>query len=125
VGNQGKSQNTLSRFFSLNSYPVSTEKVPSEEKGHELGIKQIASLLKQPGLEDKLTLSIGDSAYATETCRKIISTLKEHVHIARFRNNRKVFELLPVQAHSKVKPKIYEKKMTLNNPAHFCLTMRR
>ncbi|MFT5082474.1 MAG: hypothetical protein ACI9Y1_000499, partial [Lentisphaeria bacterium] len=29
------------------------------------------------------------------------------------RNNRKVFELLPVQAHSKGKPKIYGKKMTL------------
>jgi hypothetical protein len=27
--------------------------------------------------------------------------------------------LLPVQAHSKGKPKIFGKKMTLNNPAHF------
>ncbi|MFT5084817.1 MAG: hypothetical protein ACI9Y1_002873 [Lentisphaeria bacterium] len=50
--------------------PVSTERVPSEEKGHELGIKQIASLLKQLGLEDKLTLSIGDSAYATELAER-------------------------------------------------------
>jgi hypothetical protein len=99
--------------------PVSTERVPSEQKGHELGMKQVARLMKQLGLEENFTLSIGDSAYATESCRRTVSTLKEHVHIARLRNNRKVFELLPVQAHSKGKPKIYGKKMTLNNPAHF------
>ncbi|MFT5085181.1 MAG: hypothetical protein ACI9Y1_003239 [Lentisphaeria bacterium] len=84
-----------------------------------MGIKQISSLLKKIGLEDKLTFSIGDSAYATEACRKIVSTLKEHVHIARLCNNRKVFDLLPVQVHSKGKPNIYGKTMTLNNPAHF------
>ena len=99
--------------------PLSTQRVPSEQKGHELGMNQVASLLTQLGLESHFTLSVADSAYATESCRKTASTLKEHVHIARLRNNRKVFELLPTQENSKKKPKIYGKKMTLKNPNSF------
>ena len=99
--------------------PLSTERVPSEQKGHELGMNQVASLVKQLGLEGDFTLSIGDSAYATESCRNTASTLKEHVHIARLRNNRKVFELLPTLVDVKRKPKIYGKKMTLNDPTSF------
>jgi len=99
--------------------PLSTERVPSEQKGHEWGMNQIASLVKQLGLDDDFTLSIGDSAYATESCRKIASSLKEHLHIARLRSNRKVFELLPTQEKSKRNPKIYGKKMMLNDPDSF------
>ncbi|MFT5082092.1 MAG: hypothetical protein ACI9Y1_000114 [Lentisphaeria bacterium] len=55
-------------------------------------MKQVARLMKQLSLEDNFILPIGDSAYATESCRKTVSTLKEHAHIARLRNNRKVFQ---------------------------------
>jgi hypothetical protein len=77
--------------------PVSAERVPSEQKGHELGMKQVARLLTQLGLEESFTRSISDSAYTTESCLKTVSKLKENVHIARLRNNRKVFAWLPVQ----------------------------
>ena len=90
--------------------PLSTQRVPSEQKGHELGMNQVASLLTQLGLESHFTLSVADSAYATESCRKTASTLKEHVHIARLRNNRKVFELLPTQENAKKNPRFTGKK---------------
>jgi hypothetical protein len=99
--------------------PLSTERVSSEQKGHEVGMNQVASLVKQLGLEDDFTVSIGDSAYATESCRKTASTVKEHVHIARLRNNRKVFELLPTQKNAKRRPKVYGEKMRLNDHASF------
>ncbi len=99
--------------------PLSTQRVPSEQKGHEMGMNQVASLMKQLDLESHFTISVGDSAYASEVCRMKASTIKEHVHIARLRSNRNVFELLPTQENSKKNPKIYGKKMTLNKPISF------
>jgi hypothetical protein len=99
--------------------PLSTQRVSSEKKGHELGMGQVASLTKQLGLESHLTVSVGDSAYSTEACRMKASTIKEHVHIARLRSNRKVFELLPTEEGLKKNPKIYGKKMALNDAASF------
>ena len=97
--------------------PLSTERVPSDNKGHDFGMNQVTRLLDQLGLDDHLTLSIGDSAYATESCRKQTAMLKEHIHIARLRSNRKVFELLTTSANSKTKPRIYGRKMKLNEHA--------
>ena len=97
--------------------PLATDRVPSDQKGHDFGMNQVASLLKQLDLDDQLTLSIGDSAYATESCRQQTAMLKDHIHMARLRSNRKVFELLPTSAASKTQPKIYGRKMRLNDPA--------
>ena len=99
--------------------PLSTQRVPSEEKGHDVGIHQLSTMLQKLGLEGSFTLSIADSAYTTETCRQQLSELNEHVHIARLRNNRKVFALLQNQLNKKGRKKIYGKKMMLNNPASF------
>ena len=99
--------------------PLSTQRVASQQKGHEFGMNQVASLMKQLDLEDHFTISVGDSAYATEACRMTASTIEKHLHIARLRSNRKVFELLPTQENSKKNPKIYGKKMTLNNADSF------
>ena len=97
--------------------PLSTERVPSSDKGHDFGMNQVARLLDQLDLDDHLTLSIGDSAYATESCRQQTAMLKEHIHMARLRSNRNVFELLPTSANSKTKPKVYGRKMRLNEHA--------
>ena len=99
--------------------PLATERVPSGHKGHDVGMNQVAELVKQLDLEDSLTLSIGDSAYATESCRQQTAMLKEHIHIARLRSNRNVFELLPKAATTKTRPKLYGSKMKLNNPTTY------
>ena len=95
--------------------PLATERVPSGHKGHEVGMSQVAKLVKQLDLEDTLTLSIGDSAYATESCRQQTAMLNAHIHIARLRSNRNVFELLAKSTTTKTKPKLYGRKMKLNN----------
>lgn len=99
--------------------PLATQRVLSTQKGPEIGMKQLSTMLNDLGLEDVFTVSIADSAYATEACRQISAELKEHVHIARLRNNRNVFELLPAQAKTRGRKKVFGEKMTLNNPTSF------
>ncbi len=99
--------------------PLSTERVPSGQKGHDFGMDQLGTTLQALGLEDELTVSLCDSAYATEYCRKKTSTIKNHIHISRLRNNRKLFELVSSETNSGGRPLIYGKKMRLNKPDTF------
>ena len=64
-------------------------------------------------------MSIADSAYTTEYCRKKIAKLDNHVHIARLRNNRKVFQLVSDERSGRGRPQNYGQKMTLNKPDSF------
>lgn len=99
--------------------PLATQRVHSTQKGPVFGMMQLSETLRDLGLEDVLTVSIADSAYATEACRQQSAALKEHIHITRLRNNRIVYELLSAQAKSKGRKKVFGRKMCLNNPSSF------
>jgi hypothetical protein len=99
--------------------PLATQRVHSTQKGPAVGMMQLSETLRDLGLEDVLTVSIADSAYATEACRQQSAALKEHIHITRLRNNRNVYELLSVEAKTKGRKKVFGRKMCLNNPSSF------
>ena len=71
--------------------PLSVKRVQSTQKGNELGMEQIIQSIKDLGVEDKTCISIGDSLYETETCRKIASQQDNLIHIFRFNSNRNIF----------------------------------
>jgi hypothetical protein len=73
--------------------PCSTERVPSQEKGNEWGMKQLSQYLQHPGLDwDKdLSVVVGDSLYNTLNCQKIAKPHENLVLISRLRGNRNVY----------------------------------
>lgn len=71
--------------------PISMKRVKSDMKGNEFGMEQLFNTIENLELKDKLTSSVGDSLYGTENCRKASVKNKNHVHIFRIRNNRKLF----------------------------------
>mgnify|MGYP000105797612 CR=1 FL=1 len=99
--------------------PLSMERVPSQSNGSEFGINQLGNVLKNLDLVEEFTVSIADSAYASEACHQQVSEINSHIHIARLRKNRKVYELLDIKETSQGRPKIYGRKMKLNSPDSF------
>ena len=71
--------------------PLSMQRVASDQKGNEVGMKQVASHIQQLNLENQLTVSIGDSLYGSEACRIITAEHENLVHIFRLKNNRKIY----------------------------------
>jgi len=49
--------------------PLSVQRVPSAEKGNEIGMKQINNCIKELELTDDLNISVGDTLYGTVKCR--------------------------------------------------------
>jgi hypothetical protein len=100
--------------------PLCAKRVPSHEKGHEFGMKQLSDIIGNLGLENETCVSIGDTAYGTEACHQSVVQTNNHVHIVRLKSNRNVFELFNKQPTGrKGRKKIYGEKMSLNNPATF------
>ena len=71
--------------------PLAVKRVQSTEKGHEVGMQQVIEIVQQLGLSDKLSLSIGDSLYGTETCRRTALQEANLVHLLRLNSKRNVF----------------------------------
>ena len=97
--------------------PLSTERVPSDQKGHEFGMDQIKTCLDAMDLQEKLVVSIADSKYGTEACRKKVSNEPNWAHLFRLNSTRNVYSLAeePTINEGKVhNKKRYGIKMTLN-----------
>ena len=102
--------------------PLSVKRVKSEEKGNELGIKQLNECIDEINQLNALNLSVADSLYGTAKCRELVVENENLVHIFRLRNDRNVF-LNPEKSKEaghplkKGRKTEYGAKMTLSNPA--------
>ncbi len=83
--------------------PLSMRRVPSNVKGHEMGMQQLLEHLTQLNLGDQLAISVTDSLYGSEECRRIASIRDTLVDIFRIRNNRNVYSLPDHETESKMR----------------------
>jgi len=99
--------------------PLRMDRVTSQQKGHELGMQKVLETIENLGLQQQLTLSIGDSLYGTETCRRLAQQNEHHVHLFRFNAKRHVFSsVVPhiTEKKRRGRPQKYGHKMALNHP---------
>lgn len=99
--------------------PLSMQRVPSDAKGNEVGMQQILDHVKRLGLEDQLTISVGDTLYGSEPCRRQSSSYENLVHIFRLKHNRNVYSLPDSNSQPKGRgrKKEYGQLMSLSKPA--------
>ncbi len=92
--------------------------VPSDAKGNEVGMQQITEHITRQGLEDQLTVSVGDTLYGSEDCRREASTCENLVHIFRLKHNRNVYSMPDASSQSKCRgrKKEYGQLMSLSKP---------
>lgn len=104
--------------------PLSMERVKSDEKGNEAGMRELITQLDKLNLTDRLTVSVGDSLYGTEACRITAASQPKLVHIFRVNSKRNVFSGSPIESCAsggRGRKKIYGDKMSLNKPSdHTC-----
>lgn len=104
--------------LSLNNHwvlPLAAQRVTSQEKGHEIGLVQMKTLILELALTDKLCLSIGDSLYGTQACRQLAVAEPNLVHLFRLNNKRNVFLLPEATSSGKGRKQEYGRKMTLSD----------
>jgi hypothetical protein len=98
--------------------PLSTERVPSDKKGHEIGMDQVKACIEALDLQEELVVSIADSKYGTESCRKKVIGTPNWVQLFRLNSTRNVYSLAQQPSSkdgsTKKHSKRYGKKMTLN-----------
>jgi hypothetical protein len=94
--------------------PVSIQRVPSDQKSNEFGMKQLSRVIDS--IEDScLHISIGDSLYGTLNCRKESSQHKDLIHITRLRSNRNVWSRANTSSEGdKGRKKVFGQKLLLN-----------
>jgi hypothetical protein len=97
--------------------PIATDRVPSDDKPHEFGMSQLTGLIENLELTDELVVSVSDSAYGSENCRKEAEKLDNFVHIFRLQSNRNIFHK-PIDP--KYKQKKYGHKMSLGDSTTYC-----
>ena len=97
--------------------PLSAKRVGSDKKGNEVGMQQIIDNIEDLGLQEELTISIGDTLYGTEECRKIANGQDNLVHIFRLNGKRNLFVMPPMAESSSQKGRKQEFgiKMNLGN----------
>jgi hypothetical protein len=71
--------------------PLSADRVKTDEKGNEVGMKQIINCIKKLDLKSNLCISIGDSLYSTKECRNIASQADNLIHIFRLNTKRNIY----------------------------------
>lgn len=97
--------------------PLTVKRVSSQEKGNELGVQQVVKSIKELGLSDQLSLSIGDSLYGTEKCRITVSEQDNLIHLFRLNSKRNLYCSPQGQESSgQGRKKEFGSKMTLNDP---------
>ena len=96
--------------------PLSTRRVNSSEKGNEIGMHQISDCIKQLSLSKKLVISLADSKYGTETCRRISLEHPNWVHIFRLNSTRNIYAKAEAQSEKRKagNKKRYGRVMKLN-----------
>lgn len=98
--------------------PMETKRVPFQEKGNEFGMKQMGSIIAELQLENELNLSIGDSLYATENCRKTVDSQKNWVHLFRINSKRNLYSQPKLKPKKGVGRKLeYGEKIILGDPS--------
>ena len=100
--------------------PMSMQRVESENKGNEFGMKQLNETINQLNLQSQLSISVGDSLYGTEVCRRSALEQPNLVHIFRLANNRNIFSIPDEKDHSATKrgrKKCFGDKMKLSDTA--------
>ena len=95
--------------------PMSIERCPSNQKSHEMGMKQLRDLIKMLSLKDRLIINVADSSYATMICRQIALESANLVHISRLNSTRNVFAQVDDESQSSGRNKRYGNKMQLND----------
>ena len=102
--------------------PLSVERIKQNEKGNERGMQQIIEHIAALGLDDELSISVGDSLYGSERCRSIASSNKNLVHVFRISNSRNLFHQ-PTADEFAIKgagrKKTYGSKMDLSDPTTY------
>lgn len=95
--------------------PLDTKRVKSHEKGNEVGMRQIKDCMTNLSLQDTLVISVADSKYGTENCRKQVSQHKNWVHLFRFNSTRNLYSQPETKDHTSGNIKRYGKAMKLND----------
>lgn len=97
--------------------PVSSQRISSDSKGNEIGMTQLSETITTLDLVNKLTISVGDSLYGTQTCRARAVAIQNHIHLFRLNSTRNIFDSVGDSAttHKKIKgrKKRYGKKIAL------------
>ena len=85
-------------------------------------MQQIIEHIAALGLDDELSISVGDSLYGSERCRSIASSNKNLVHVFRISNSRNLFHQ-PTADEFAIKgagrKKTYGSKMDLSDPTTY------
>jgi hypothetical protein len=90
------------------------QRVPSNKKGHEVGMQQVQQLIAQGELTDELVLGVADSKYGTESRRKMASEYKNWVHLFRIVSTRNIYiTLCQVTVSDQQGKRIWKKPMWL------------
>lgn len=97
--------------------PLDTKRVKSSEKGNEVGMQQISSCITHLALTNKLVISVADSKYGTEACRKRVSKHSNWAHLFRFNSTRNVFSPATPEDTTSGNIKRYGDAMKLNDSA--------
>ena len=97
--------------------PISSLRIDSSCKGHEEGMVQLSEAIDTLNLDDKLTMSIGDSLYGTQQCRESAVGIANHIHLFRLNSTRNIYNAVddfPLDTKkSKGRQKRYGKKIAL------------
>ena len=99
--------------------PMSAKRVKSDEKGNEVGMLQAKECINNFDLCDKLSITVGDSLYGTENCRKTACEIDRHIHLFRLNSKRNLyFQPKQTTERRKGRKKQYGEKMTLNDTSN-------
>jgi hypothetical protein len=71
--------------------PLAGDRVPTNQKPSEFGMTQLTKLITDLDLQDELVVSVSDSAYGSENCRKQAKTISNLVHIYRLPGHRNIY----------------------------------
>lgn len=73
--------------------PLSVRRVPSDQKGSDIGIAQLNDLLDDNGLRfgQELTVQVGDSEYSSKSFLGQLAQRKNLVNVVRIRSNRNLY----------------------------------
>ena len=97
--------------------PVSSRRIESSCKGHEEGMVQLSETIDTLNLDDKLTMSVGDSLYGTQQCRESAVGIANHIHLFRLNSTRNIYNAVDdfplTNKKSKGRQKRYGKKIAL------------
>ncbi|MGH2639790.1 MAG: transposase, partial [Rhabdochlamydiaceae bacterium] len=98
--------------------PLSIQRVPSDQKGPDIGLTQLSEAVNQTDLKNYFCVNVSDTAYSQKNWIIKINQWSHVVHLARMRGNRKLYRLPPPKSRTRCgRPRIYGEVFLLNNPS--------